>query len=71
MCKNVLQVSVGDNDFRDHLLQHVASVLQTGESFSIHANSGPSDCTVYLSNWKKNGQIYAFNQDAIKCLTIA
>lgn len=31
VCKDVLRVSVGDGDFRDHLLQHVASVLQTGE----------------------------------------
>ncbi|XP_048040750.1 condensin-2 complex subunit G2 isoform X1 [Megalobrama amblycephala] len=33
VCKNVLQVSVGDNDFRDHLLQHVASVLQTEKGY--------------------------------------
>lgn len=33
VCKNVLRVSVGDSDFRDHLLQHVASVLQTEKGY--------------------------------------
>lgn len=33
VCKNVLQVSVGDSDFRDHVLQHVASVLQTEKGY--------------------------------------
>ncbi|KAK2913973.1 hypothetical protein Q8A67_002372 [Cirrhinus molitorella] len=33
VCKNVLRVSVGDGDFRDHLLQHVASVLQTERGY--------------------------------------
>uniref|UniRef100_A0A673JIB5 Condensin-2 complex subunit G2-like n=2 Tax=Sinocyclocheilus rhinocerous TaxID=307959 RepID=A0A673JIB5_9TELE len=33
VCKNVLRVSVGDGDFRDHLLQHVASVLQTEKGY--------------------------------------
>nr|XP_055062977.1 condensin-2 complex subunit G2 [Misgurnus anguillicaudatus] len=33
VCKNVLRVSVGDNDFRDHLLKHVASVLQSGKGY--------------------------------------
>ncbi|KAI2662523.1 Condensin-2 complex subunit G2 [Labeo rohita] len=31
--KNVLRVSVGDGDFRDHLLQHVAAVLQTEKGY--------------------------------------
>ncbi|XP_052007489.1 condensin-2 complex subunit G2 [Xyrauchen texanus] len=33
VCKNVLRVSVGDDDFRDHLLQHVASVLQSEKGY--------------------------------------
>uniref|UniRef100_A0A8C2H4C6 Condensin-2 complex subunit G2 n=1 Tax=Cyprinus carpio TaxID=7962 RepID=A0A8C2H4C6_CYPCA len=33
VCKDVLRVSVGDGDFRDHLLQHVASVLQTEKGY--------------------------------------
>ncbi|XP_016295448.1 condensin-2 complex subunit G2-like [Sinocyclocheilus anshuiensis] len=33
VCKNVLRLSVGDGDFRDHLLQHVASVLQTEKGY--------------------------------------
>uniref|UniRef100_A0A671M9M1 Condensin-2 complex subunit G2-like n=2 Tax=Sinocyclocheilus anshuiensis TaxID=1608454 RepID=A0A671M9M1_9TELE len=33
VCKDVLRVSVGDSDFRDHVLQHVASVLQTEKGY--------------------------------------
>ncbi|XP_073693096.1 condensin-2 complex subunit G2 [Garra rufa] len=33
VCKNVLRVSVGDGDFRDHLLQHAASVLQNEKGY--------------------------------------
>lgn len=33
VCKDVLRVSLGDSDFRDHLLQHVASVLQTEKGY--------------------------------------
>ncbi|XP_016388786.1 condensin-2 complex subunit G2-like, partial [Sinocyclocheilus rhinocerous] len=33
VCKDVLRVSVGDRDFRDHVLQHVASVLQTEKGY--------------------------------------
>ncbi|XP_051556991.1 LOW QUALITY PROTEIN: condensin-2 complex subunit G2-like [Myxocyprinus asiaticus] len=33
VCKNVLRLSVGDHDFRDHLMQHVASVLQSEKGY--------------------------------------
>ncbi|XP_056604998.1 condensin-2 complex subunit G2 isoform X1 [Triplophysa dalaica] len=33
VCKNVLRVNVGDSDFRDHLLQHVGSVLQSEKGY--------------------------------------